>query len=134
MNDKRFTLASRLIHLAIAFCFLYLLLTVLLRMNWMNKAGMALTIQEKLLAQGISIDEATAKDISGTIRKPMWSTHTIAGYVMVGLYIIRMIITFVQGAGFPSPFKKGIGSKTRAKSWIYIVFYLLTLWRWLRDC
>lgn len=125
MREKRFNLASRLIHWAIAFTFLYIMLTVLLRMGWMNKGSMGTIIQDNLNQQNISINQDDAFAIAKKVRRPMWNTHTIAGYVLVGLFVLRMILTWVQGAGFANPLKKGVSQYEKFKSWVYIVFYLL---------
>lgn len=124
MKDKRFTLASRLIHWAIAFTFLYLLLTVLLRMGWMNKNNMGSIIQEGLGDEGVTIDKDIAGTIGKKVRRPMWNTHIIAGYVLTGLFIVRCIITYVQGQAFPSPFK-AVSGYNKFKAWVYVVFYIL---------
>lgn len=124
MRETRFNLASRLIHWAIAFVFLYILLTVLLRLGWMNKNHMGSIIQENLANDGIAIDNDTAGTLAKKVRRPMWHTHTIAGYVLVGLYVIRMIINMIQGLGFDNPLKHGITRYKKIKSWIYIVFYI----------
>ena len=125
MRDKRFTLASRLIHWAIAFTFLYILLTVLLRLGWMNKGHMGDIIQENLAKDGITLDKDAAGTLAKKVRKPMWSTHLIAGYVLIGLYFVRMIITYVQGQAFANPLKPGVSGYQKFKSWVYIVFYIL---------
>jgi cytochrome b561 len=124
MKDKRFNLASRLIHWAIAFTFLYLLLTVLLRMGWMNKNNMGSIMQNGLSEKGIAIDDDTAATVAKQVRRPMWNTHIIAGYVLVGLYIIRMIIFAVQGVAFANPFKKDTTTYQRFRSWVYLLFYV----------
>lgn len=125
MEDKRFSLASRLIHWAMAFTFLYLMLTVFLRIGFMNGHAMSDTISHGLTEKGITADKDTTREIAHHILHPMWETHELAGYIMLGLYIIRMIITFKQGAAFPSPFKTGISGKNRFKSWVYVIFYVL---------
>ena len=124
MKDKRFNLASRLIHWAIAFTFLYLLLTVLLRMGWMNKNNMGEIMQNGLAEKGMPIDDDTAATVAKQVRRPMWGTHIIAGYVLVGLYIIRMIIFAVQGVTIGSPFKKDTTTYQRFRSWVYLLFYV----------
>ncbi|KOS06020.1 cytochrome B [Flavobacterium akiainvivens] len=124
--DKRFSLASRLIHWAIAFTFLYLLLTVLLRLGWMNKGQMGGIIQSSLENEGMIIDNDLAGKIGKDVRRPMWNTHTIAGYVLCGLFIIRMVITRVQGAAFYSPLKGGLTGYQRFRSWVYVLFYVFT--------
>jgi len=124
MRDKRFNLASRLIHWAIAFTFLYLLLTVLLRLGWMNKNHIGGIIQDGLAEDGVSIDKDLAGTIGKKVRRPMWHTHTIAGYVLTGLFVVRCIITYVQGQAFPSPFK-AVSVYNKFKAWVYVIFYIL---------
>jgi len=125
MKDKRFNLASRLIHWAIAFTFLYLLLTVLLRMGWMNKNSMGAIMQNGLAEKGVEIDTDTAGTVAKQVRRPMWGTHIIAGYVLLGLYMIRMIIFAVQGVTFVSPFTKNTTNYQRFRSGMYVLFYIL---------
>lgn len=122
--DKRFSLASRLIHWAIAFTFLYLFLTVLLRMGWMNRGSMAAAIQAGLDENRVAAGPDVARGIAGSVRRPMWQTHIIAGYVLCGLYIIRMVITYMQGAAFYSPLKKGLTAYQKFRSWVYVLFYV----------
>jgi cytochrome b561 len=124
MADKRFSLPSRLIHWAIAFTFLYLLLTVLLRMGWMNKGSMGAIMQNGLGKEGITVDNDTAGKIAKQVRRPMWGTHIIAGYVLTGLYVVRMVISYIQGAGFASPFARNISGYQRFRSWVYVIFYI----------
>lgn len=124
MRETRFNLASRLIHWAIAFTFLYILLTVLLRLGWMNKGSMGTIIQEGLYKDGITLDKDAAGTLAKKVRRPMWETHTIAGYVLVGLYVVRMIINIVQGCGFDNPLKAGLSGYKKFKSWVYVVFYI----------
>jgi cytochrome b561 len=125
MREKRFNLASRLIHWAIAFTFLYIMLTVLLRMGWMNKGNMGTIIHDNLAEQNVAISSDDAMQIAKKVRRPMWNTHIIAGYVLIGLFVLRIILTWVQGMGFANPLKKGVSQYERFKSWVYIVFYLL---------
>jgi cytochrome b561 len=125
MREKRFNLASRLLHWAIAFTFLYILLTVFLRMGWMNKGSMGGIIQDNLASEGIRIDNDMAGTIGKKVRRPMWETHIIAGYVLIGLFVIRMIVMAVQGAGFANPLKAGVSGYDKFKSWVYIAFYVL---------
>ncbi len=125
MKEKRFSLASRLIHWAIAVTVLFLLFTVFLRMGWMNKDGMGAILKESLHAKGIEISEKDAAIIGKDIRRPMWDYHILAGYVLIGLYLIRIIITSFQGITFRNPFVKETSTKEKFKSWLYIIFYVL---------
>lgn len=125
MNTKRFNLASRLIHWAIAFTFLYLLLTILLRLGWMNKNSVGEIISNGLAKKDVTVDKDTAGTIAKQVRRPMWETHELAGYIMIGLYVIRVIITYLQGTTFPNPFKQeGLSGKDKFRFWVYIVFYI----------
>lgn len=125
MRDKRFTLASRLIHWAIAFTFLYIALTVFLRMGWLNKGNVGTILQDNLNEEGIKLTKDQAGTLAKKVRRPMWETHIIAGYVLIGLYFVRMIITYVQGQAFANPLKAGISAYQTYKSWLYIIFYIL---------
>ena len=125
MKEKRFNLASRIIHWAIAFAIMFLLLTVFLRLGWMNKDGMGEILREALQKKGIQLSKADAAVIGKEIRKPMWRYHVLAGYVLIGLYLIRMGITFIQGIAFKNPFSKQTSPKDKFKSWLYIIFYIL---------
>ncbi len=125
MREKRFNLASRLMHWAIAVTFLYIMLTVLLRMGWMNKGSMGTIIHDNLAEKNVSITPDDAGLIAKKVRKPMWNTHVIAGYVLVGLFVLRSILTWVQGMGFANPLKAGVSNYEKGKAWVYIVFYLM---------
>lgn len=125
MNENRFNLASRLIHWALAITILFLLLTVFLRLGWMNKDQLGNIVQENLSKKGISISASDAASIGKELRRPMWSYHVLAGYTLIGLYLIRAAITFYQGIGFKNPFLKNITVKDKFKSWLYIIFYVL---------
>jgi cytochrome b561 len=125
MREKRFNLASRLIHWAIAFTFLYIMLTVLLRMGWMNKGNMGTIIHDNLAEQNVAISSDDAMQIAKKVRRPMWNTHIIAGYVLIGLFVLRIILTWLQGMGFANPLKKGVSQYEKFKAWVYIIFYLL---------
>ena len=125
MREKRFNLASRLIHWAIAFTFLYIALTVFLRMGWMNRGTVGALAHESLTKDGAAVTQDQAGNIGRAVRRPMWETHIIAGYVLIGLYVIRMVINAVQGWGFANPLKPGLPGYQKFKSWVYIVFYIL---------
>lgn len=94
-------------------------------MGWMNKDGMGTIIHDNLAEQKVTINQDDAALIAKKVRKPMWSTHTIAGYVLVGLFVLRIILTWVQGMGFANPLKAGVTLYHKFKAWVYIVFYLM---------
>jgi cytochrome b561 len=82
MYEKRFNLTHRLIHWAIAFTLLFLLLTILLRMGWMNKDHVGGIIQQNLTRRGTIISSQDAALIGKEVRKPMWNWHYYAGYTL----------------------------------------------------
>jgi cytochrome b561 len=125
MREKRFNLANRLIHWAIALSVIFLLLTVFLRMGWMNKDSMGMILKESLQKKGIELSQSDASAIGKNLRKPMWQYHILTGYVLIGLYLIRITITLFQGIAFKNPFSKLVSINDRFKSWLYIIFYAL---------
>jgi cytochrome b561 len=127
MREKRFNLASRLIHWAIALTVTFLLLTVFLRLGWMNKDNMGSILRENLAKEGISVSQADAARIGKEIRTPMWQYHILSGYVLIALYLVRTVITIIQGVNFKNPFSKQTLVKDQFKSWLYIIFYIFLL-------
>jgi cytochrome b561 len=125
MREKRFDLAHRLIHWAIAFTILFILLTVFLRIGWMNKDHIGEIIQQNLNKSGTQINTKDAALIGKAVRKPMWRWHVWAGYTMIGLYVLRMVLLAIKGAAYKNPFSKQISPKDKFKGWVYIVFYTL---------
>lgn len=125
MNINRFSRANRLIHWAIALVISFIMLTVFLRMGWMHKEHFGLILQTSLAKLNIIITPEQATNIGKDLRRPMWNYHIWAGYVMIGLYVLRMIITYVQGINYKNPLDKKTTTKEKFKSWIYIVFYIL---------
>jgi cytochrome b561 len=125
MEQKSFTLVHRILHWLIAFTFLFILLTVFLRMYWLNRNHTASIIMAQLTDMGVHISSDQAVKIGKAIRKPMWEWHIYAGYFLIGLYIIRLVVMKVQGSVFANPFIKNLSSKKRFKSAVYLSFYIL---------
>lgn len=90
----------------------------------MNKTQMGEILAAKLSEKGIALSKTDAVKIGKAIRYPMWRWHVWAGYVLIGLYIIRMLVFRFQGVTFKSPFKKHLIAKERLKSIIYVLFYI----------
>jgi cytochrome b561 len=125
MREQRFNLAHRLIHWAIAFTVLFLLLTILLRMGWMNKDHVGNIIQQNLDKSNIHVNTKDAAVIGKAVRKPMWNWHILAGYTLIGLYLVRMVLTAAQGIAYRSPFRRKTRTKEKFQAWVYIIFYCL---------
>ena len=56
----------------------------------------------------------------------MWNWHIYFGYVLTGLYCIRLAVPFFGEMKFASPFKAGLDMKTKFQYWVYLVFYVCT--------
>lgn len=123
MSTYRFNLTNRLLHWSIALTILFILLTVFLRQGWMNKEHLGEILQASLEKMGITISTKQAILIGKDLRRPMWVFHTYAGYLMIGLYLIRIILIAVQGPNFKNPLSKIASSKDIFTSLLYIIFY-----------
>jgi len=119
-----YTKAHRILHWLIAAVFLFILLTVLLRQNWMNKNQIGEILLKQLSDKGVQLSKADSVKIGKAVRYPMWRYHVWSGYVLIGLYMIRMLVFRFQGVTFKSPFKKKLETKERFKSIIYVLFYI----------
>ena len=127
METRNYSKVYRILHWLIAFTFLLLLLTIFLRKTWMEKNHVAGIIQAFLADNGyaaLSQDDAIV--LAKKIRKPMWNSHIYFGYVLTGLYCIRLAVPFFGEMKFASPFKAGLDMKTKFQYWVYLVFYVCT--------
>ncbi|NRA13306.1 MAG: cytochrome b/b6 domain-containing protein [Crocinitomicaceae bacterium] len=124
MKNASFPLAHRLLHWAIAFSMLFMLLTIFLRLGWMNKHNMADIMTERLAEIDVTIDEDQAISIAKGIRSPMWAWHVYIGYVLVGLYLLRMLFFITKGSNFKHDLMKG-ALKEKVQPWSYVLFYAL---------
>ncbi|MCM4166500.1 hypothetical protein KCTC52924_03434 [Arenibacter antarcticus] len=124
MEKTRYSKIYRIIHWAIAVLFLLLLITIFLRLTWMNKFNMAAIIQDYLSStdQVLSQDQLIA--LSKKIRQPMWDWHIYIGYVLTGLFSLRFSLPLFGHMKFQNPFSKNQSIKERFQKWTYIVFYL----------
>jgi len=124
MKTKYYPLAQRLLHWAIAFCILFMLFTVFLRLNWMNKNEVAGIIDGGLKGINANVAHDDTVKIAKSIRKPMWNWHVYIGYTLIGLFFLRMILfTAVKGTLKNEELDKSF--KEKARVWVYRVFYLL---------
>lgn len=93
-------------------------------MNWMNKDHTAEIASASLAARGIHLSHEDAIAIGRAVRKPMWEMHVYAGYILMALYIIRLVVMKMEGPVFSNPFSKRITRAERFKSIVYLVFYI----------
>ena len=124
MKTTNYSRIYRIIHWAIAVTFMLLLITIFLRLTWMNKNNMADIIQNYLNGtdQTLSRDQIVA--MAKQIRKPMWEWHIYLGYVLGGLFAIRFTLPFFGEMKFQSPLAKDLTTKQRFQKWTYIIFYI----------
>lgn len=127
METRNYSKVYRILHWLIAFSFILLLLTIFLRKTWMEKNHVAEIIQTFLADKGYTaLPEDDAILLAKKIRKPMWDWHIYLGYVLTGLYCIRLAVPFFGEMKFSSPFKAGLDIKTKFQFWVYLVFYVCT--------
>jgi len=115
-----YTLTDRLLHWALAFAILFILLTVFLRLNWMEKNHVAGILMDKLSALDIIISKEQAIKIAKQIRKPMFDWHITIGYVTTGIFVLRMLFHIKNKKSYNPQ-----TSKEKFQVWVYRIFYTL---------
>ncbi len=125
MENRIYSRTYRLLHWAIALTMLGLLTTILLRLGWMEKNHIADIMDPYLREQGVELSREQLIVLAKKIRKPMWDWHIYFGYVLTGLYMIRMVVPFFGEMKFSSPWASGLTQRMRFQYGIYLVFYIL---------
>ena len=115
-----YTLLDRLLHWALAFGILFILLTVFLRLNWMEKNHVAGILIDKLAALDIALNKEEAIKIAKQIRKPMFDWHITIGYVVTGIFVVRMMFHIKNKRSF-----NPITTREKFQLWVYRIFYVL---------
>lgn len=115
----------RWMHWGIALSMLGLLLTIFLRLGWMEKTHVAAIADAYLQEQGVVLEQDQLIVMAKKIRKPMWEWHIYFGYALTLLYAIRLALPFWGEMRLPSPFTKNFTTKQRFQFWVYWVFYVL---------
>ncbi|PKP26552.1 MAG: cytochrome B [Bacteroidetes bacterium HGW-Bacteroidetes-2] len=123
MEERNYTAIYRMMHWTIALCMIFMLLTIFLRLTWMNKEHVADVIQNYLATSDTSLSREQLIVLAKQIRKPMWDWHVYSGYVLVGLYCLRMALPFFGKMKFSNPLKKQLTNKMKFQYWLYLVFY-----------
>ncbi|NTW25563.1 MAG: cytochrome b/b6 domain-containing protein [Lentimicrobium sp.] len=124
METSKYTGIYRAIHWAIAISFLLLLVTIFLRLTWMNKINVAEIIQNYLKDTDQTLSQDQLVVLAKKIRKPMWDWHIYLGYVLVGLFSIRFILPLTGRMRFQNPMVKKLTPKEKFQKWLYIQFYV----------
>jgi cytochrome b561 len=123
VEQNRYTPTYRLLHWAIALCFILLLATIFLRLTWLNKHHVADIIGQFMRDQSPGLDEEARITLAKKIRKPMWEWHLYLGYALSGLFALRFSLPLVGKMRFQSPLQPALTPLERFKNWTYIVFY-----------
>ncbi|OBX21628.1 MULTISPECIES: cytochrome b/b6 domain-containing protein [Bizionia] len=124
MKKTEYSKIYRIIHWAIAVSFLLLLITIFLRLTWMNKYNVAAIIQDYLSSNGQPLSQDQLLTLAKKIRQPMWNWHIYIGYVLTGLFSIRLMLPFFGHMKFQNPFGKNLSLKEKFQKWTYIIFYI----------
>mgnify|MGYP005856737263 CR=1 FL=1 len=123
MEKTNYSKIYRILHWAIAISFMLLLITIFLRLTWMNKNSVAAIIQDYLSTTGQTLSQDQLIVLAKKIRKPMWDWHIYIGYVLTGLFSLRFMLPLFGSMKFQSPFAKNLSLKDKFQKWIYIIFY-----------
>ena len=124
MVNTKYSKIYRIIHWAIAVSFLLLLITIFLRLTWMNKYNVAEIIQNYLSGTDQVLTQDQLIALAKKIRQPMWDWHIYLGYVLVGLFSIRFILPAFGHMRIQNPLTKNLSLKERFQKWAYIIFYI----------
>lgn len=123
MEKSKYSKVYRIIHWMIAISFLLLLLTILLRMTWLNKSGIAAIIQEYLSGTDQVLSQQQMIALAKKIREPMWNWHIYIGFLLVGLFTIRLILAASGKMKFQNPLTVKLTAKEKFQKWTYLIFY-----------
>lgn len=123
-RTRIYDLVHRFLHWGIAITMSMTLLTILLRLGWMNKFHVADILDAELTMRGIELDESERIRIAKQIRKPMWDWHIYSGYALAVLFGLRLLYNRITGNGFHSPFRKQTVLHEKIASWSYLLFYV----------
>lgn len=121
--NKSYSRIYRMVHWALAISFTLLLITIFLRLTWMNKENMAGIIESFLLGTEQVLSQDQLIVLAKQIRAPMWQWHIYIGYVLVGLFVLRFTLPLFGEMKLQNPFKKGLNVKEKFHKWTYIIFY-----------
>ncbi len=123
MEKIKYSKIYRTLHWAIAVSFLLLLITIFLRLTWMNKNNVATIIQEYLSGTDQTLSQEQLITLAKKIRQPMWDWHIYIGYVLTGLFSLRFTLPLFGSMKFQNPLTKDLPIKEKFQKWTYIIFY-----------
>lgn len=122
MENRNYPVVYRIMHWSIALCMILLLITIFLRLTWLNKDNVADIIQNFLADKGTTLSREDVILLAKKIRKPMWEWHIYLGYVLTGLFSIRLILPLFGSMKFANPFNSQLPIKVKFQFWVYLIF------------
>ena len=114
----------RILHWAIAISFILLLITIFLRLTWLNKENIAVIIENFLSETDQVLSQDQLIVLAKQIRNPMWQWHIINGYVLVGLFCLRFMLPMFGEMRIQNPLNEKLNAKEKLQKWTYIIFYI----------
>lgn len=123
-KGEGYSLVFRLLHWGIALVMLGLLVTILLRMTWLNKDTVSQIIIDYSKSQDVNITQEKAIVLAKRVRQPMWNWHIYLGYTLCGLIFIRFMVAIFGKIPFLNPFKGNITMSERFRALVYLAFYM----------
>ncbi len=123
MENTTYSKTYRIIHWAIAISFILLLITIFLRLTWMNKDNVAAIIKDYLIGTDQQLTQAQLLAVAKKIRQPMWDWHIYLGYVLLGLFSIRFILPAFGQMRIQNPLIESQSLKMKFQKWSYLFFY-----------
>ncbi|MBK5208918.1 MAG: cytochrome b/b6 domain-containing protein [Flavobacteriaceae bacterium] len=127
MEMTKYSKIYRIIHWVIAVTFMLLLITIFLRLTWLNKYHVATIIQGYLSDTDQFLTQEQLIALAKKIRQPMWNWHIYLGYILVGLFSIRFILPTFGHMKFQNPYDKNLTLKEKFQKWLYLIFYLFVI-------
>ena len=122
--ETNYTRLYRVFHWTIAISFFLLLITIFLRLTWMNKNSVAGIIGTYLNETGQTLTQNQLLTLAKQIREPMWKWHLYIGYFLGGIFSLRFILPLFGILKFQNPLLKKLKMKERFQKWVYVAFYL----------
>lgn len=126
-TNREYSKIYRILHAAIGITFLLLLITIFLRLTWMNKNNVAAIIQDYIGSTDLVLSQDQAIAIAKKIRQPMWQWHINLGYILTGLFALRFALPLFGHMKFQKPFGKSLTAKQKFQKWTYIIFYVFVV-------
>ncbi|MDH5718615.1 MAG: cytochrome b/b6 domain-containing protein [Spirochaetia bacterium] len=126
-EHKDYSKTYRIWHWLNAASILGLLATVLLRKTFLSYKKNGETIKAELAKLNLDISLDAAKAIGKTIREPMWDWHYVFGFMLVALFVVRIVLHFIDRPFFTKSEIETKSAHDKIVAYSYQVLYLLVM-------